>query len=85
MKDRGNKFALLDVEGNNLPAIKSYLNAGFLPRLTSNEQAEVWSDIFTKLQIEPPEYARDILVKMDNPHPPRPYLLDLRENGHDVK
>ncbi|MCL2593275.1 MAG: GNAT family N-acetyltransferase [Defluviitaleaceae bacterium] len=90
-KSRGHKSALLDVESEYLPAIKSYLNAGFLPCLTTDprttpkEQVEVWSDIFAKLKIEPLEYSYELVVGADNPHPPRPYLLDLRESGHDVK
>jgi ribosomal protein S18 acetylase RimI-like enzyme len=83
MKDRGEKFVLLDVESENLPAIKSYLNTGFLPRLTSNDESKIWNDIFIKLKINPPEYSHEIIVRMDNPHPPRPYLLDMRENGKE--
>ena len=90
MKNRGHKSALLDVNSENLSAIKSYINAGFLPRLTSDpsltpdKQVEIWSDVFTKLKIEPLEYSYEILMRADNPHPPRPFLLDLRESGHDV-
>jgi ribosomal protein S18 acetylase RimI-like enzyme len=85
MKNRGEKYALLDVASEALPAIKSYLNTGFLPRLTSREQIEIWNDIFIKLKVNTPKYSHDILVSMDNPHPPRPYLLDMRENGYAVK
>ena len=69
IKSRGQKSALLDVDNENLPAIKSYLNAGFLPRLTSHEQAVIWDSIFTKLEMKPKEYSHEIIERMDNPHP----------------
>ena len=85
IKNRGQNFALLDVDSENLPAINSYINTGFLPRLTSSEQAKAWNDIFSKLHIKHIEYSHEIIRRMDNPHPPRPWLLDLRESGQDVK
>ncbi len=85
IKNRGQKVALLDVDSQNLSAIKSYLNAGLLPRLTEQNHMEVWKNIFTQLKIEPVPYSSEIRPPMDNPHPPRPYLLDLRDQGYDVK
>ena len=85
IKDRGQRFALLNVDHENLAAIKSYLNAGFLPRLTDRKQAKAWKRIFKKLKLKPVAYPVEILPRPEVPHPPRPWLLDLREMGHDVR
>ena len=102
IQDRGQRVALLSVESKNLAAIKSYLNAGFLPRLVSADkriskkhnlshveapakQAREWKRIFKKLKMKPIAYSSDALHRMDYPHPLRPWLLDLREQGYEVR
>lgn len=82
---RGQQTALLDVDSSNLPAIKSYLNAGFRPRLTAANEKQKWSEIVQHLHVEPAAYNTGLRPPMDNPHPPRPYLLDLRAQGHTVQ
>ncbi|AZN39312.1 GNAT family N-acetyltransferase [Paenibacillus albus] len=81
---RGEQAVLLNVDSDNLPAIKSYLNAGFLPRLTAPGEAQKWSEIFQQLNVEPATYNTELRPPMDNPHPPRPYLLELRAQGLNV-
>jgi ribosomal protein S18 acetylase RimI-like enzyme len=85
IKDRGETFSQLGVDNENLPAIKSYLNAGFIPRLSSKEQLDLWNEVFVKLNISAPKFSLEVRPPMDNPHPPRPYLLDLREQGFSVR
>jgi RimJ/RimL family protein N-acetyltransferase len=84
IKKRGQHHVLLDVDSNNLPALKSYINAGFLPHLTTIEEKDIWSRIFMQLDIEPLTYSLTIRPAKNNPHPDRPYLLDLRNQGFDV-
>ena len=85
IKKRGQHLVMLDVDSNNLPAIKSYINAGFLPHLTTVEEKDIWNHIFMQLNIESLTYSLTIRPPMNNPHPDRPYLLDLRNQGCDVK
>jgi ribosomal protein S18 acetylase RimI-like enzyme len=85
IKKRGQRFALLNVDSKNLAAVKCYLNAGFLPRLISRKQARVWKSILKKLNMKNVSYPGEILRRMDNPHPARPWLLDLREQGYEVR
>jgi ribosomal protein S18 acetylase RimI-like enzyme len=84
IKDRGQNRVLLDVESDNYSAIKSYLNVGFKPCLTEKEQVVVWENVFAALSMTPIEYSAQIRHREDNPHPPHPYLLELREQGCEV-
>lgn len=85
IKSRGQKSVLLETDIDNLPAIKSYLHAGFLPHLIAYDHINIWNNIFTQLTIKPVLYSLEIRSPMNNPHPNRPYLLDLREKGYEVK
>jgi GNAT superfamily N-acetyltransferase len=85
IKSRGQENVLLDVDCDNYSAIKSYLNVGFKPLLTDENQVVIWEDIFAQLSMIPVEFSTEIKMKKDSPHPPHPYLLELREQGYDVK
>jgi len=84
IKNRGQEKVLLDVVSDNYSAIKSYLNVGFKPLLTDKSQVAIWEEVFAQLSMTPVEFSAEIRIKKDNPHPPRPYLLDLREQGYMV-
>lgn len=85
IENRGQETVLLDVDCDNYPAIKGYLNAGFKPVLTDKNQVVIWENIFAKLSMIPVDFSTEIRRKKDNPHLPHPYLLELREQGYDVK
>jgi len=84
IKNRGQKTVLLDVDCDNYSAIKSYLNSGFKPCLTDKNQVAIWENIYNQLSITSVNYSSEIKIKKDNPHPPHPYLLELRKQGYDV-
>ncbi len=85
IKKRGQQSVLLDVDSDNYSAIKSYTNAGFKPSLTDKKQDKIWKKIFEQLCITPMDYSTEVRTYCDNPHPPHPYLFELRGQGFDVK
>lgn len=48
-RDNGFISAMLDTDDFRMPAIKTYLNLGFVPVYVEEGQPERWSDIFEKL------------------------------------
>ncbi|OIN99266.1 hypothetical protein COY52_01785 [Candidatus Desantisbacteria bacterium CG_4_10_14_0_8_um_filter_48_22] len=46
MKDHGFKNAVLQTDDDRLPAIKTYLNLGFVPTIIDDNQYQRWMDIF---------------------------------------
>ena len=50
-KDNGFICAMLDTDDFRLPAIKTYLNLGFLPVYVDNTQSDRWENICTKMNI----------------------------------
>ena len=48
-QERGFKCAILDTDDFRVPALKTYLNLGFLPVYVEAEQPERWQKIFEKL------------------------------------
>ncbi len=52
LKDQGYRQAHLLTDDWRIPAIKSYLTAGFRPLHTHDSHARRWSDVFARLGIE---------------------------------
>lgn len=77
-KRKGFHTALLNVEENNLPAIKTYTNCGFKPCIISPEHIDAWSEQFQKLKLAVPEYNKGCRLCLDVPHPAPPYPYALR-------
>ena len=52
---KGNGFtcSMLDTDDFRIPAIKTYLNLGFIPVYVDNTQAKRWQDIFKTLKLQP--------------------------------
>ena len=48
-KERGFKCAMLDTDDFRLPAVKTYLNLGFLPMYVDKDQPERWRQVFKNL------------------------------------
>ena len=61
-RDNGFKCSILDTDDFRIPAIKTYLNLGFIPVYVEASQPERWSDIFEKLEL-PPMAARILSLK----------------------
>ena len=58
-RDNGFKCSMLDTDDFRVPAIKTYLNLGFIPVYVEEGQSKRWSDIFDKLGL--PSMAAQIL------------------------
>ena len=56
-RDNGFKCSMLDTDDFRIPAIKTYLNLGFIPVYVEEGQAERWRDIFEKLELPHPSAA----------------------------
>ena len=52
-RDNGFKCAMLDTDDFRVPAIKTYLNLGFIPVYVEEGQPKRWEDIFQKLTLAP--------------------------------
>ena len=52
-RDNGFKCAMLDTDDFRIPAVKTYLNLGFIPVYVEEGQPERWRDIFEKLKLPP--------------------------------
>ena len=48
-RDNGFKCSMLDTDDFRVPAVKTYLNLGFIPVYVEDEQPKRWRDIFQKL------------------------------------
>ncbi|HEY5584156.1 MAG TPA: GNAT family N-acetyltransferase [Ruminiclostridium sp.] len=75
---RGFTIATLNVEENNLPAIKTYINCGFTPQIPITEHIEIWNEQYNKLSLTIPEYDSLLRPLNDSPHPPQPWPYQLR-------
>ena len=52
-RDNGFKCAMLDTDDFRIPAVKTYLNLGFIPVYVEEGQPERWRAIFEKLKLPP--------------------------------
>ena len=50
-RDNGFKCSMLDTDDFRIPAIKTYLNLGFIPVYVDKTQPERWKEIFRKLEL----------------------------------
>lgn len=50
-RDHGFRCAMLDTDDFRIPAIKTYLNLGFVPVYIEDEQPKRWQAIFEKLKL----------------------------------
>ncbi len=50
-RDHGFTCSILDTDDFRLPAIKTYLNLGFVPVYVENSQPKRWEDIFKRLEL----------------------------------
>ena len=53
-RDNNFKCSMLDTDDFRVPAIKTYLNLGFIPVYVEAEQPERWRNIFEKLELAHP-------------------------------
>lgn len=53
LRDNGFKCAKLDTDDFRIPAVKTYLNLGFIPVYVEEGQPERWRKIFEKLKLPP--------------------------------
>ena len=53
-RDNGFISAMLDTDDFRIPAVKTYLNLGFIPAYVEEGQSERWRDIFEKLKLPHP-------------------------------
>ncbi|RKU20354.1 hypothetical protein C6503_06060 [Candidatus Poribacteria bacterium] len=53
-RDNGFKCSMLDTDDFRMPAIKTYLNLGFIPVYVEEGQPKRWSDIFESLKLPQP-------------------------------
>ena len=53
-RDNNFKCSMLDTDDFRVPAIKTYLNLGFIPVYVEAEQSERWRNIFEKLELAHP-------------------------------
>jgi mycothiol synthase len=74
----GFESAILETDDYRLPALKTYLKLGFLPRIVHSQQYQQWDTIFTSLDMKPISYPLEIRPPMDVPHPSRPWPYELK-------
>lgn len=64
-RDHGFKCAMLDTDDFRIPAVKTYLNLGFIPVYVEDGQLKRWQDLFEKLKLpsmsEQIDSVRDVL------------------------
>ena len=60
-RDYGFKCAMLDTDDFRTPAIKTYLNLGFVPVYLEDGQSKRWRDIFEKLELS---FMEDRIAKI---------------------
>ena len=51
LRDNGFKCAKLDTDDFRIPAVKTYLNLGFIPVYVDDRQPERWQNLFQKLKL----------------------------------
>ena len=51
--ENGFTCSMLDTDDFRIPAIKTYLNLGFIPVYVDNTQTERWQEIFKTLNLQP--------------------------------
>ena len=52
-QENGFTCSMLDTDDFRIPAIKTYLNLGFIPVYVDNTQTKRWIDIFKTLELQP--------------------------------
>lgn len=52
-QENGFTCSMLDTDDFRIPAIKTYLNLGFIPVYVDNTQTKRWKDIFKTLELQP--------------------------------
>ena len=65
MRAEGRQRAILQTDDFRLPAIKTYLNLGFVPVLVDENQRQRWRDVFAALHL--PELAERCARLLDGP------------------
>lgn len=75
--------AVLETDDYRLPAIKTYLKLGFVPRIVHPRQVQQWEDIFGQLSMEPVGYPKTIRPPADAPHPARPWPYEIQMQAKD--
>ena len=53
LRENGFKCAKLDTDDFRIPAVKTYLNLGFIPVYVEEGQPERWQNLFDKLKLPP--------------------------------
>lgn len=93
LKKRGYTQAHLGIRGTecgeNYPAVKTYINCGFIPYIDEDYQVSAWNKVYNYLSLPVPEfyYEKSTLPNIEMPHPPRPWPYQVRcaakacENG----
>ncbi len=65
MRQEGRRRAILQTDDFRLPAIKTYLNLGFVPMLVDENQRQRWREVFANLHL--PELAERSAPLLDGP------------------
>lgn len=87
LKELGFTVASLDVEENNLAAIKCYINCGFTPHIVNTDHIEAWNNQYMKLSLSIPDYDKSLRPLSNNPYPTQisPYtqrhVMQAERNG----
>ncbi len=71
--------AVLETEDDNLPALKTYLKLGFLPRLVHERQVARWQQIFTACRLAPLPLPTICRPPQNAPHPSPPFPYALQQ------
>lgn len=71
--------AVLETDDANLPAIKTYLKLGFLPRLVHENQIARWQQIFAACRLAPLPLPTTCRPPQNAPHPSPPFPYALKE------
>ena len=90
LERRGYKTAHLSVRINNYPAIKTYINCGFIPIVEEPEDYDIWNGIYQYLSTPLPEngakklseyaiYSKLTHVNAEYDHPPRPWPNQIKQ------
>lgn len=82
--NHGFHSAILETDDYRLPALKTYLKLGFLPRIVHPQQYKQWETIFASLGIEPIHFPQEIRPPIDAPHPSRPWPYELKMQANPM-
>jgi mycothiol synthase len=77
----GFQSAILETDETRLPALKTYLKLGFLPRIVHPQQYRQWDTIFASLAMQPVRYPPEVRPPMQVAHPARPWPHELKKQG----